>query len=156
METSAIQQRGTSLLADTVQATKALHQSDPKCRFAMEIGLIGLTLMIGMSLFGASPSSNSPAVPNPQASYSPQPVNTSAPVNPANPTVSQAQLNAINQQAGGGKIINTLPVEPIKVTPVFTDDEAKVEHSQTDPKDPYTYTGKKSGPRPAYQEDKQK
>jgi hypothetical protein len=116
----------------------------------MEIGAIGFILLVGMSLFGGG---SAPGGGAPPASYNPPPQATaSAPVTSGAPTVSQAQLKAIRQQAGGGNVISTVPVAPIKVTPAMTENDVKVEDAQPSASDPFTYTGKKKGPRPAYQE----
>ena len=148
------QQTRSGLLGDAIQTTKLLHRSDKRCRYAMEIGGIGFVLMMGMSLFGGSSGSggsSSSAPSAPSASYNP-PQTASVPATSGNPTVSQAQLNAIKQQAGGGNIVSTVPVAPIKVAPAMKESDVQVDDPKADASDPFTFIGKKKGPRPAYQE----
>jgi len=151
MNLAASPQTNSGLLGDAIQTTKLLHRSDKRCRYAMEIGGIGFILMMGMSLFGGSAGSGGGSPSAPAASYNPPPT-ASAPAAPGNPTVSQAQLNAIKQQAGGGNVISTVPVAPIKVAPAMKESDVQVDGPKADASDPFTYTGKKKGPRPAYQE----
>ena len=144
-----------SHFADAIQASRQLHRSDTKCRYAMEIGAVGLTLMLGLSLFGGTPKSSNNTSSAPSTSYNPQSATAAAPsTTTGSPTVSQAQLNAIRQQAGGGSVISTVPMEPVKVTPVYRVDEAKTTDTPQDSQDSYTYKGAKTGPQPIYQDTK--